>query len=147
MARRKIEVHVGDVIRATYYKFTGEVDEDGLFLVCSLDNYWVKDFSGFSAIKLCTKPEIYQVELTKDKFPFLDHTSYVNCNCMQRLSLDQVNEILGVVDSTALYCVMRQLNNFNNDIGKQLKRGMKRYDMFAQLTQNNVDKSNSNEEE
>lgn len=147
MARRKIEVHVGDVIRATYYRFNGEVDKDGLFLVCSLDNYWVQDFTGFSAIKLCTKPEIYQVELTKDKFPFLDHDSYVNCNCMQRLSLDQVNEILGVVDSTALYCVMRQLANLNEDISKQLKRGMKRYDMFAQLAQNKSSKSNSDEEE
>lgn len=141
------EVHVGDIIRATYYKFDGTVDENGLFLVYSLDNYWVKNFSGFSAIKLCTKPEIYQVKLLQKQFPYLDHDSYINCNCTQRLSIDQVNSILGMVDGKVLYCVGKQLDNLNKDIQTQLKNKMFYYNTIIRQFQNNNSYSNSNDNE
>ena len=139
----KITINIGDVVCAKYYKFTGEVDE-GLFLVYSLDSYWVKGFSGFSAIKLCTEPEIYQVKLSKDQFAYLDHDSYINCNCLQRLSIDQVKYRLGVVDAKVLYCVGKQLDNLNKDVQKQLKTTMFYYNSIARQMQNSNSYSDFN---
>lgn len=123
-------VNIGDVFIAEYIAFDGQL-EKGYFLVYSKDNYWLSGTKTFSAIKICTNPLSYQVELKKEIFPFLDHTSYANCSCQQRFSENQVIKIKGMVNSFILDKIKKQLTNFNNDVCNQLDSAVLQYNRIA----------------
>lgn len=125
-----MSVNIGDIIVAKYIAFDGEIDT-GYFLVYSKDNYWLSNTKSFSALKVCTNPLSYQVELKKERFPFLDHTSYINCSCQQRFSEGQVIAIKGVVNGFILDKVKKQLAHFNTDVDNQLDSAIQQYNRIA----------------
>lgn len=130
-------VNIGDVVRIDYYNFDG-VKSKGIYLVYAKDPPPLKSIS---VIKVCTRPVSFQVELPKERFPFLDHTSYANCICQQKFVEDQVIHCYGMVDTRALAAVRKQLQNVSIKIDEQLEKTIKRYNKIARAVngyQNNI---------
>lgn len=122
-----MEVNIGDVVRIDYYNFDG-VKSKGIYLVYSKDKPPLKSIG---VIKVCSKPTSFQVELPKEKFSFLDHTSYVNCICQQKFVEDQVIHRYGMVDTVILGKVRKQLQNVSIKIDDELEKTIKRYNIIA----------------
>lgn len=84
-----------------------------------------------SVVKVCSRPVAFQVELPKERFPFLDHTSYANCICQQKFIESQVIHRYGMVDTLALAQVRKQLQNVSIKIDDELEKTIKRYNIIA----------------
>lgn len=123
-------VNIGDVVLVDYLDFDNEMTT-GLFLVYSVDNYWLSTLKSFSAIKICSKPQSFQVKLDQKQFKFLDHTSYANCICQHKFREDQIKSTLGVVNTFILNCIKKQLTNMNKDIDEQLDTTINHYNRVA----------------
>ena len=115
-----MRVNVGDIVLIKYMNFDGEITL-GLFAV----NYHeCKDHpisTNFSAIKVCTKPGCFQVNLLKRYLPFLEHDSFLNCNMQFRFREDQVLKICGRLTTYYLNKMLQQVVSYQCSTNRQLQ--------------------------
>ena len=135
-----MSVNIGDIVRVDYCDFddlrkaklegTKPELSTGLFLVYSIDSHQLKSFGG---LKVCSRATSFEVPLLKNKFPFLDHDSYINCICQFKFHEDLVVHRLGMVDTTVLAKVRKQLQNIGIDIDDKLEAEIKRQNIIAKI--------------
>jgi hypothetical protein len=144
----EIVVNVGDVVRARYLTYEG-IEKIGYFLIISDDKYISHSLKGYNALKISSNGAFYEIELDSSRFTFLDHTSYINCGHQQRLYSKMITKNCGVVSADILCRVVKQLENFNKDINKQLDTTIKYFNRIASATVNRqrfLDNKNADKE-
>lgn len=125
-----ITANVGDVVYAKYLTYDG-VEKIGYFLIISKDSFWLSNLCGYNALKISTDKAFYEIELGCERFGFLQHTSYINCGHQQRLYPSLLVKNCGVVGPDILCRVVKQLENFNKDVNKQLDTSIKYFNRIA----------------
>lgn len=130
-----MSVNIGDIVRVDYCDFENLKKEKpelttGLFLVYSIDPHQLKSFG---ALKVCSRATSFEVNLSKEKFPFLDHDSYINCIAQFKFHEDLVVHRLGMVDTTILAKVRKQLQNISIAVDDRLEAEIKRQNIIAKI--------------
>lgn len=131
-----MRVNVGDIILAQYLDFNNEI-KTGMFLVYFHDCDILSGSQSFNTLKVCTKPNLFQVKLDSNFFKFLTYDSYVSCTCQQRFHESQVLNILGRVTSRTMQTIETQLKQFNKEIDKQIEAFSERQNTLHSISYSN----------
>lgn len=107
-------VDVGDVLLVKYRSYDGD-NRVGIFVVYYHESYTLRRSEAFVALKICSNPEAYQIELKSDDVTFLDHTSYINCCMPFRFIESQVIDKLGTLPPHILGKLRTQMDHFHKD--------------------------------
>lgn len=114
-----MRVNVGDVILHDYLDFDGQI-QTAMFVVCYHECFDTVVSGNFTAIKISTNKQCYQVHLLKEYLPFLNHDSFLNCNTMFRFREDGVQKIVGRLTPYYLNKMLQQTQNYFNKMKKEI---------------------------
>lgn len=114
-----MRVNVGDIILTKYLDFDGEV-QTAMFAVCYHECYDDVTSNNFTAIKISTNEQCYQIPLLKEYLTFLNHDSFLNCNMMFRFREDQVLKIVGRLTPYYLNKMLQQTGNYFKKMEKEI---------------------------
>ena len=130
-----MEANIGDIVQIKYSDFDGK-ETEGMFLIYGKDP---APLTSFYAVKVCTRSISFEVPILKSDFDFLDHDSFINCICQQKFRVDQIKHRWGMVNTTVLAKVRKQLQNISIKIDDQLESEIKRQNIIAKInTKSNV---------
>lgn len=127
-----MRVNVGDVVLCEYRNFDGEVKQ-GIFIVVFHDSIDKPISNNFTALKISSKPYLYQLKLERNYLPFLDRDSWVNCNNVFRFREDKVIAIIGRLTVYYKNKVLQQMINYNNRMVESMRNSIGVENLFEEV--------------
>lgn len=127
-----MRVNVGDVVLCEYMDFEGEVRQ-GIFIIIYHDCIANPLSNNFTALKISSKPYLYQLKLEKKYLPFLDHDSWVNCNNLFRFREDKVQFIIGRLTNYYKNKVLQQTVNYHEAVVESLVQSIGAENVFEDI--------------
>lgn len=132
-----MRVNVGDIILAKYLDFDEEV-QTAMFVVCYHECGDVRTSNNFTAIKVSSNPQCYQIPLKTEYLKFLKHDSFLNCNMMFRFREDQVIKIVGRFTPYYLNKLLQQTSNYFNRMRLQITEMIGENNLFEDFSKPQV---------
>lgn len=127
-----MRVNVGDVVMIKHHTLDNE-EQTGLFIVIYHECEDIRTSDTFTAVKISSREGSYQIPITTDRAPFLNHDSYINCNSIERFREPSVYRILGSVNPYYLNKIITQTNCYFRRMHQQLIKHIPSECLFINL--------------
>lgn len=108
-----MRVNTGNVVLVNIINFKDE-PQAAMYVVleCDCDLKGLESSDRFTAVKISSNAGLYQVPLSADRLPFLEHDSYINCDSVCRFTNDQAYRIIGTITPYYMNRLLSQTSNY-----------------------------------